>query len=64
MYWGVDGSFMYGEEGDNNPYVLLENGAGIVDTGTTLLYIPTGKLFCGCNSHEMCAYHITYVRRI
>lgn len=59
MYWGLDGSFLYGEEGDNNPYVLLQGGAGIVDTGTTLLYISTGKLLCDFNSHEICVHIIS-----
>jgi hypothetical protein len=45
MYWGVDASFHYGKADSNSPYTLLENTVGIVDTGTTLFYIATRKLF-------------------
>ena len=35
-YWGIDQDLTYGEG-----TTLLSGSAGIVDTGTTLLYIPT-----------------------
>ncbi|KAF8495728.1 aspartic peptidase domain-containing protein [Russula emetica] len=41
LYWGVNASFQYGEADGNAPHILLGNTAGIVDTGTTLLYIAT-----------------------
>jgi hypothetical protein len=60
MYWGVNASFQYGEADGNAPRILLKNTAGIVDTGTTLLYIATGMLLCDSNSHKICVqYHIT-----
>lgn len=37
-YWGIDQTLTYGS---NNTPLLPEATAGIVDTGTTLLYIAT-----------------------
>jgi len=49
LYWGVNASFNYREAKGRAQCTLLENTAGIVDTGTTLLYIATGKLFRDSN---------------
>lgn len=38
-YWGVDASFRYG-----NTSVILDTTAGVLDTGTSLIYIATGKI--------------------
>jgi pepsin A len=38
-YWGIDQSISYGST------VILSNTAGIVDTGTTLILIATGRYF-------------------
>ena len=37
MYWGIDGSFRYGDA------TIMTAGSGIVDTGTTLIYLSSGK---------------------
>jgi hypothetical protein len=41
-YWGIDATIQYG--GANVSVGLSSNTAGIVDTGTTLIYLPKGKL--------------------
>jgi hypothetical protein len=43
-YWGVELSIQYGESAP-----ILQKSPCIIDTGTTLIYIPTGKLsYRGC----------------
>jgi hypothetical protein len=37
-FWGIDQSIQYGKSTS-----ILKTTAGIVDTGTTLIYIATGK---------------------
>lgn len=65
MYWGVNASLQYGEADSNASCILLENTAGIVDSGTTMLLIATRKSLCDSNSHQIYVqYHIIYVRRI
>ena len=36
-FWGIDQSINYGDD------IILSSTAGIVDTGTTLILIPTGE---------------------
>ena len=38
-YWGVDASFRYG-----GASVILDTITGVLDTGTSLVYIATGKI--------------------
>ena len=38
-YWGIDQSISYGSD-----TTILDSTAGIVDTGTTLVLIASGKL--------------------
>jgi hypothetical protein len=38
LYCGVNASFQYGNA------TILDNAAGIIDTGTTLIYIAEGKV--------------------
>ena len=51
QYWGVDQSVTYGSAGTP----ILPTGAGITDTGTTLLLLSTGALsfvgLCCAPSH-------------
>ncbi len=54
-YWGVDASFKYGGANGNVPRTILKNTAGIIDTGTTLLYIATGMLLRFSGSYRICA---------
>jgi hypothetical protein len=41
-YWGVNAAVRYGDKTKNS--TILKTTAGIVDTGTTLLGLATGKL--------------------
>jgi len=42
LYWGIDATIRYG--GNNTTSLgLVNNKAGIVDTGTTLLFLSTSK---------------------
>jgi cathepsin E len=38
-FWGIDASFRYGSAS-----VILDTTAGVLDTGTSLIYIATGKI--------------------
>ena len=38
-YWGVDASFRYGSAS-----FILDTSAGVLDTGTSLIYIATGTV--------------------
>jgi cathepsin E len=38
-FWGIDASFRYGSAS-----VILGTTAGVLDTGTSLIYIATGKI--------------------
>jgi hypothetical protein len=66
-YWGIDATIQYGDV-DKSGSVLLNTGSGIVDTGTTLLYLSTSKLLRDSKLlPDMCTQtHNTpyYVRRI
>jgi hypothetical protein len=66
MYWGVDASFRYGNASGNNvPVTILDTTAGVIDTGTSLIGLGTGKLlrdFDSCQLRELS--RITYVRRV
>jgi cathepsin E len=44
VYWGLELSFRYG---DATP--ILDTNAGILDTGSTLIYIATGKFQTFCH---------------
>ena len=46
-YWGIDATIQYGGSNGSDSVSLADNVAGFVDTGTTLIYLPTGKLLCG-----------------
>ena len=41
-YWGIDQSIFYGDES------ILGTTAGIVDTGTTLILLASGKFSVFC----------------
>lgn len=47
-YWGVDQSIRYG-----NSVRILDETAGVIDTGTSLILIATGKLLCDSDSLPM-----------
>jgi cathepsin E len=44
FFWGIDASLQYGNGNGNGSVNILNTTAGIVDTGTTLLGLSTGKL--------------------
>jgi hypothetical protein len=57
-YWGVDASFRYGSTS-----VILDTTAGALDTGTSLIYIATGKN--NSDAYQILVLtHITYFRRL
>ena len=43
-YWGIDAAFQYGGANGSDPIGLSNVTAGFVDTGSTLLYLHSGKL--------------------
>jgi len=43
-YWGIDATIQYGGGNGSASVGLANTVAGIVDTGTTLVYLATGKL--------------------
>ena len=43
QYWGIDATIRYGV--GNGSYLIITE-SGIIDTGTTLVYLATGKLLC------------------
>ena len=44
-YWGIDATIQYGGSNRSGSVGLTNAGAaGFVDTGTTLVYLSTGKL--------------------
>lgn len=60
-YWGIDASIRYGSGQGGASVGLTNTTAGIVDTGTTLVYLSTGKLLhdsmllpdiCGTQTHK------------
>ena len=66
MYWGVDASFIYGNaSGDKAPVTILDTTAGLIDTGTSLIGLSTGKLLREFDFSQIRELsHITYVRRV
>ena len=44
FFWGIDASLQYGNGNGNGSVNIFNTTAGIVDTGTTLLGLATGKL--------------------
>lgn len=44
FFWGIDASLQYGNGNGNGSVNILNITAGIVDTGTSLLGLATGKL--------------------
>lgn len=42
-YWGLELSFHYGDDDDDTTPIMYTN-AGILDTGTSLIYIASGKV--------------------
>ena len=54
MYWGVDASFRYGNgSGNNAPVTILDTTAGVIDTGTSLIGLGTGKLLRDFDSCQL-----------
>ncbi len=52
-YWGVDAAFLYGTN-RGVLYTILGTTAGVIDAGTTLLYIGTGMLLRFSDSYRIC----------
>lgn len=42
-YWGIDATIQYGGSNGNDSVGLANTAAGFVDTGTTIIYLSTGK---------------------
>jgi hypothetical protein len=60
-YWAIEASFRYG----NASATILNTTAGIVDTGTPLIGLATGKLLRVSYPYQVRVLsHITYVRRV
>ena len=43
-YWGIDATIQYGGSNGSPSLALTNTTAGIVDSGTSLLYLPEGTL--------------------
>ena len=52
-YWGIDATIRYGSGNGGVSVGLSSATAGIVDTGTTLVYLSTGK---SLRDHQMYVY--------
>jgi len=55
-YWAIEASFQYGNASLSNPNTT----AGIVDTGTSLIGLASGKPLRDSNSYQICEplYHL------
>jgi hypothetical protein len=45
-YWGIDATIQYGGSNGSDSVDLANTVAGLVDTGTTIIYLSTGTLLC------------------
>lgn len=61
-YWGVDASFQYGGVNGSASVDILDTNAGIIDSGTALIYLSPGELLWSV-SYKICVRsHNTYFR--
>jgi hypothetical protein len=66
FYWGVDASLRYGNaKGRGATVTILNTTSGVIDTGTNLIGLGTGKLLRDFGSYQIRELsHITYVRGV
>ena len=65
FFWGIDASLQYGNTNGSGSVDILKTTAGIVDTGTSLLGLTTGKLLHDSDFYPTCVLsQIIYGRRI